>query len=345
MSIKAKLTSTCVFITVGIIVLLVTMSLSFERVKVNGPVYQQIIQGKDLIADILPPPEYIIEAHLVVLQALTDKDPSKITAYEQRFKKLRDDYNERHEYWNKTLATGKIRDLMLEQSYKPAVVFFDTALSEFFPALVRGNRLQAEQTVHNTLSPTYAAHRKVIDEIVTLSTLENSQTETRAAGMLSSSKVIAAVLSVMIVAIIIVFFFFIIRNITSQLRKAVSLANLIADGDLTAEVQSTSKDEIGQLLNAMKSMTEKLRTVISNVSDASSQVASATSQLHATAERIAANAEEAASQTGTVATAGEEMSATSYDIASNCLTAAEDATRASQSAGNGARIIEKTVAV
>jgi methyl-accepting chemotaxis protein len=27
--------------------------------KVNGPVYQRIVQGKDLIGDILPPPEYI----------------------------------------------------------------------------------------------------------------------------------------------------------------------------------------------------------------------------------------------------------------------------------------------
>ena len=345
MSIKAKLTSACVFIALGILVLLATMTLSFERVKVNGPVYQQIIQGKDLIADILPPPEYIIEAHLVVLQAITDKDSSKIPAYEERFKKLRSDYDERHEYWNKALTGGKIRDLMLDQSYKPAVVFFDTALSEFFPALARGNRVQAEQLLYETLSPAYAAHRKIIDEIVNLSNAENTQTEIRSAELLRSSKIITAMLSVLILATIAILFFFIIRNITSQLRKAVSLANQIADGDLTADVQSTSKDEIGQLLTAMKSMMEKLRTVIGHVADASSQVASSTSQLHTTAEKIAASAEEVASQTGTVATAGEEMSATSDDIASNCLTAAEDAKRASQSAGNGARIIEKTVAV
>ena len=33
--------------------------------KINGAQYNRIIQGKDLIADILPPPEYIIEANLV----------------------------------------------------------------------------------------------------------------------------------------------------------------------------------------------------------------------------------------------------------------------------------------
>jgi hypothetical protein len=35
-----------------------------DRVKINGPLYQQIVSGKDLIADILPPPEYIIETYL-----------------------------------------------------------------------------------------------------------------------------------------------------------------------------------------------------------------------------------------------------------------------------------------
>ena len=37
-------------------------------VKVNGNIYKNIIQGKDVIADILPPPEYIIESYLLVLQ-------------------------------------------------------------------------------------------------------------------------------------------------------------------------------------------------------------------------------------------------------------------------------------
>lgn len=55
------LIATCCLIAFGIIVLVLTMSVSTERIKVNGPVYVDIIRGKDLIADILPPPEYIIE--------------------------------------------------------------------------------------------------------------------------------------------------------------------------------------------------------------------------------------------------------------------------------------------
>jgi len=44
--------------------------LTLNKLKVNRPVYQNIIQGKDLIADILPPPEYIIESYLVALHSV-----------------------------------------------------------------------------------------------------------------------------------------------------------------------------------------------------------------------------------------------------------------------------------
>ncbi|MEI6207455.1 MAG: methyl-accepting chemotaxis protein [Desulfuromonadales bacterium] len=162
-----------------------------------------------------------------------------------------------------------------------------------------------------------------------------------------SKKIQLTVMLLAVAAILIAWLqaFFIVRSITSPLNKLVSVATIIASGDLTTHVEVTSTDETGQLMAAMKSMTENLRSIIGQVSSTSTQVASAASQLHSTAERIATGAEEVAAQSGTVATAGEEMSATSSDIAQNCQMAAEGAQRASQSASNGAGVVEKTVAV
>ena len=43
---------------------------TLNALKVNGPLYQDIVQNKDLVADVLPPPEYIIESYLVTLQMM-----------------------------------------------------------------------------------------------------------------------------------------------------------------------------------------------------------------------------------------------------------------------------------
>jgi methyl-accepting chemotaxis protein len=117
------------------------------------------------------------------------------------------------------------------------------------------------------------------------------------------------------------------------------------EGDLTKRLDDSTKDELAEISKYFNLFIEKLRGIISNISQTSNQVATASSQLHATAEHIATGAEEVAAQAATVATAGEEMSATAGDIAQNCQMAAEGAQRASQSASDGADVVERTVAV
>ena len=53
---------------VGLILFGLMSFYAMSKIKVNGPIYKNIVQGKDLIADILPPPEYIIESYLTTLQ-------------------------------------------------------------------------------------------------------------------------------------------------------------------------------------------------------------------------------------------------------------------------------------
>jgi len=122
LSLNSKLVATCFLIAFGIIVLMASMWVSTERIKVNGPLYQDIVRGKDLIADILPPPEYILESYLVVLQAMTEKDVSKLASFQERIKKLRSEYDDRHIYWDKDLPEGNAKKLLLDSSYKPSTI-------------------------------------------------------------------------------------------------------------------------------------------------------------------------------------------------------------------------------
>lgn len=139
--------------------------------------------------------------------------------------------------------------------------------------------------------------------------------------------------------------FLITRSITIPIKKLVTKARSIADGDLTSDTVPHGADELGQLADALSEMAGSLGSIISNITGTSANVAVAAHTFHAIAERIIVGTEGVAMQTVTVATAGEEMSATSGDIAQNCQLAAEGAERASQSAQRGTVVVEKTVAV
>ena len=182
-------------------------------------------------------------------------------------------------------------------------------------------------------------------EFKTMQTKEANDLTDKMVAAMGTVKMILLSLGVAALLITIFISLIITRSITTPLKEVVAISEKIAQGDLTVSVVAGSKDETGQVLEAMHIMVGNLRSLIGQVSSTSTQVASAANELHATAERIATGAEEVAAQAGTVATAGEEMSATSGDIAQNCQMAAEGAQRASKSAQNGATVVEKTVTV
>ena len=69
-------------VTLGCIAILWTGVSALGQLKVNGPIYRQIVLGKDLIADILPPPEYVIESYLE--STLLLNDPASLASRRNR---------------------------------------------------------------------------------------------------------------------------------------------------------------------------------------------------------------------------------------------------------------------
>jgi len=135
------------------------------------------------------------------------------------------------------------------------------------------------------------------------------------------------------------------RLIMAPIRSTVEVIESMAGGDLTRRIDVSSSDEIGNMACHMNDFIDSLHGTIRSFANNALELAAASTQLNNTSDRIAIGAEEVAAQSATVATAGEEMSATSGDIAQNCQLAAEGAHRASQSAQNGAGVVERTVVV
>jgi hypothetical protein len=146
-------------------------SVSFETLedlRIQGNLYNQIVMSKDLIADVLPPPGYIIEAYLDVLQVADEADPAKMDYFFKELRRLQANYEERHKFWKNEplLEQGALRDAMLKGAYEPASRFYDIVFSKFIPALQSGNREYARDLVHSELKTLYEAHRKSVDQVV-----------------------------------------------------------------------------------------------------------------------------------------------------------------------------------
>ena len=136
---------------------------------------------------------------------------------------------------------------------------------------------------------------------------------------------------------------FITRNITRPLGQAVEVANHIAEGDLTAHIEVTSKDETGQLLRAMETMIGKLKHVVSEVNGGAESIASASEQVSATAQSLSQASSEQASSAEETSSSIEQMTASIAQNTENAKVTDGMASKAAKEAVEGGDAVKSTV--
>lgn len=166
-TIRGKLLALAIAVALALGAISVAWWSAFAELKVNGPTYGRVVQAKDLVADILPPPEYILESYLEASQALS-AEPAEISVHKAAMVRLRKDFDDRHEFWKAQSIDQSVRDGLLVEAYGPAVRFYDRAFTVLFPALERGDYASAK-AVFNEMRGYYANHRAAIDKLVTAS--------------------------------------------------------------------------------------------------------------------------------------------------------------------------------
>ena len=136
---------------------------------------------------------------------------------------------------------------------------------------------------------------------------------------------------------------FITRSISRPLSEGVAVANALAGGDLTVTVISKSKDETGQLMEAIRNMIDKLRCVVGDVMSAADNVASGSQQLSSTAQQISRGATEQAASAEEISSSMEEMTTCIRQNADNSSQTEKIAVKSATDAMAGGNAVTETV--
>lgn len=133
------------------------------------------------------------------------------------------------------------------------------------------------------------------------------------------------------------------RAITIPLARAVNLARRVADGDLTTQIDVMSKDETGQLTQALKEMNDGLVNIVAQVRTGTDTIATASSQIAAGNMDLSSRTEEQASSLEETASSMEELTSTVKQNADNARQANKLAASASDVAIRGGDVVSKVV--
>ncbi len=325
----------------GCLVMLATTQYALHTLKVGGDIYRQIVLGKDLVADILPPPEYILESYLEVTLALAD--PKSVDARRERLKVLRKDYDTRHQYWLDQDFDRAIRASLTEAAHEPAMRFWEITEDTFLPALAGGD-LDGARVAYSQLAQAYEDHRARIDETVQGANRFIAETEADAAKRDMIITVAVWAVSGIMLALLIAAVVGLEKRLVAPIGRITGAMANLARGDLSTSIPFADRtDEIGDMAQTLRVFKDALvsqqcadqaaiadsrtktaraqrlfdlaRTFESAVGTIIGTVAKASSELSSTAEALTGSAKGVSAQSTAVATASEEASASVHTVA------------------------------
>lgn len=250
----------------------ISSTLTRQKVQVGGPYYGRIILGKDLIADILPPPAYIIEAFLLTYQIANSSDAKENEALLTRLGEAEKEFHDRQAVWRGALPESRMREALVVDSARHAAQFFQIVKDQFRPAVSRRDMETARKLANQDLRLAYAAHRRDIDEVVALANKFSAEQEKEANEEVRRSAAWESVLGVAGLLLGVGMALGIVRHLARALRRVAgtldagseqtvaaasqisSSSQLLAAG---ASEQAAAMEQSGSSLNEIKALTHQ----------------------------------------------------------------------------------------
>jgi methyl-accepting chemotaxis protein len=189
-------------------------------------------------------------------------------------------------------------------------------------------------------------NQQAVIEMDKLVTVQQTATKEVLSGSVSDdNKLMILLFSIGAVALAIggVFAWMITHSIIGPLNQAVAVASRVATGDLTSQIEERSRDEIGQLFDALRQMNSNLAEIVGNVRTGTENIGVASKEIAEGNADLSARTESQASSLEETASSMEELTSTVKQNAENAREANQLVVSASDVAVRGGAVVGQVV--
>jgi methyl-accepting chemotaxis protein len=249
---------------------------------------------------------------------------------------------------------NRARPLFVTDAGKAGFARFDTQWEEYQRDMQKALTLAATKKLQDrdeNLQLVMDAVRAKANSIDDLLTELTQQKEARAADANREGDRLYASSSQLLITLIgagvllgVVLGWLISRSVSRPIARAVEVADRLAEGDLSVQIEGHSKDETGQLLDAMRRMVGKLSQVVAEVNGGAESLAGASEEVSATSQALSQAASEQAAGVEETSASLEQMTASIAQNTDNAKVTDGMATKAAAQAAEGGEAVKATVA-
>ena len=342
MKFKTKLVLLLGTAVIGLLVFGVMSYQTVNKVKVGGPLANELRGMLELRADLAPPTLDITAARLQFYRMLSETDPQKLQGEIGDLRAFTKANADAREKWTRELPPGQLRDFIAGKVSSSGTDYLQMMEQKAVPAILRKDKKQAEQ-IRSALVEIAAANHAGVEEADKMAVAQIADITKRADDSVKSGLLLLLVGGVVVGIVISFLGIMIARSILGPLGKTQQVLQALAAGDLRESVEVDSTDEIGAMGQALNKAVEDMAGTIQSIASTAEHVASASEEISSSATQQAQSAETQKDQATQVATAMQEMSSTVMQVSDNSNKAAEAARKAAETAKRGGNIVDDTL--
>ncbi|MDF1700147.1 MAG: methyl-accepting chemotaxis protein [Planctomycetota bacterium] len=301
-------------VLLGFVALMLVSGSILQRVMVNGPLYDRVVQKKDVVADMLPPPHLLVEPFQLCWQiAHTESGFERPTMINL----LKDDllaYEGNRDRWQEALPAGELKTRLAEAA-TAGDRFVSEVRESFLPAAEAGDEAAMRARLPD-LAGSYAVHKAAIENAVIVANKEIVAVEDEADGAVAEGKTTSAGIAVAVLVLVILLGYLVIRPFMVSLGTIRSRMKELAesDGDLAARIDIDSRDEVGELAQSFNGFVAKIADLVQAVRRSSVQLTSTSTEMAATSREQEATVADFGSTSSQIAASVQQISATGAEL-------------------------------
>lgn len=285
--------------------------------------------------------QLMLTGRLAIATADVGNREKQAKAIEDASQQFRDAEKEWKTYQTTFLTPEEIA--LSEQFAERYKTFMNEGVAPAISALLAGDKADVEAISRGAMQDLYAPVRNAVDALIRLQldvAKQEYEEEQERYGIVFAITIAAVIAGILLATLI---GWWLVRAISGPIQAAVRLARSVAQGDLTQGIQVRSRDEVGQLMQALKDMAESLVGIIGQVRASADTIATASGQIASGNSDLSSRTEEQASSLAETAASMEEMTATVRQNAENARLANNLATSVSGIAVKGGVVVSGVV--
>ncbi|WP_411269425.1 methyl-accepting chemotaxis protein [Pseudomonas guariconensis] len=341
-NLKIGLRAACMFVLLGVLVLVMGLVSLYETRQMDRATDEIRVTWMPAVISLGDVSSALGRARALTLRSALEEQPSarkatleKITEINQTLQGNLDDYE-------RTIIADDDRALFntfLQMSER-----YHGLQKSIRDAVAAEQLDEARRLINGPLAEYADSMMKALAALIEYNAKGAEQASQRSSAVFEEAFSLIIVALVMILIALIAIATLLTRSIVLPLADAVAVAERVATGDLTQDIQVFGRDEPALLLRALSRMQQSLRDTLRKIAASSDQLASASEELHTVTEDTSRGLHQQSAEIDQAATAVNQMTAAVEEVANNAVSTADASKGADQTTREGRDQVNQALA-